>query len=109
MRANGVEPIEEGARGMPVRVARAAADDGEAWPEGLEEGHARSRGAAVVRDLQHVPAPSVAGQRLEEVAIAILLEIPGQERPLPAEADGQHDGGVIDAAAGRGQDVRDGR
>jgi len=57
----------------------------------------------VVGDLEQVPATAVARQDLQQVRVAILLEVAGEEDPLATDADGEHDGRVVDgpSAAGR--------
>jgi hypothetical protein len=49
---------------MAVAIAVTGADGCEAWADGIEEGSARGRGAAVVGDLEQVPASAVIGDAL---------------------------------------------
>lgn len=97
------EALEQRRRGVAVVVARTDADGGEAWPKGLEQGPAGGCGAAVVRDLEHVPATAVVLKDPEQVCVAVVLEVAGEQDPLAADVDAEHDRRVIDAATrGRG-------
>jgi hypothetical protein len=51
-------------------------------------------------DLEQVPASAVARDGVQQVVVAILLQVAGEQGPLLTDAHGQHDGGVVDGAAG---------
>jgi hypothetical protein len=99
--ADGGEPVEGGRRRVPVVVVLASADEGQSRSKALEERFAGRSGAAVMRHLQDVPATRPDAQHGEQVVVAVLLEVSGQEGPLPPEAERQHDGGVVHGAPDR--------
>lgn len=87
---------------MAIVIAGPGTDGGESWAQDLQQRATRSRGAAVVGDLEQVPAPAISLDHLQQVGIAVLLEITGEQDPLLAEPDAEHDGGVVDAATRAG-------
>jgi hypothetical protein len=91
---------------MAVVVVHPGADGREPRPQPFEERGARGPGAAVVGDLEHVPAAAISRQGREQVVVAIRLEVPGQQDPLAAEADREHDRGVVDGPSRRGRHGR---
>jgi hypothetical protein len=58
---------------MAVVVAFPDADGSEAGTDGVEERTARGCAAAVVGDLEHVPAPVVRADDLQQCQIPVLL------------------------------------
>jgi hypothetical protein len=85
---------------MTVVVADTGTDQRDARTESSEQLRTRSTGAAVMPHLQDVPAPSVVGEDLQQLVLAILLEVTRQQGPLPAERQRQHDRCVVDGATG---------
>jgi hypothetical protein len=50
-------------------------------------------------DLQQVPASAIVRHGVEQVAVAVVLEIPREQDALAAQADREHDRGVVDGPA----------
>jgi hypothetical protein len=70
---------------MAVVVAHPGADGGEAGTDGIEERTARGRAAAVVGDLQDVPAPAVRADDLQECGVTVLLEVAREQDALATD------------------------
>ena len=71
---------------MTVAVADAAADDREAWPEGVQEWPARGSGAAMVGYLEQIPAASLGPDPLHQLEVLVLLEVAGEQGALAPQA-----------------------
>ena len=58
----------------------------------------------MVGDLEQVPRPAIVGDDLEQVEFVVVLEVAGEQDPLPADAHREHDRGAVDGTA-VGQDA----
>jgi hypothetical protein len=82
---------------MAVRVARARRRDGDPGSGGRHERLGRRRPAAVVRDLEEIDRRQA---RDDDVAIHVLLDVPGQQEPARPDRAEHHDRDVVDAGPG---------
>jgi hypothetical protein len=81
---------------MPVRIALARGDDGEARADRGEEGRRAGGSGAMMGDLQEVdrgqPSP-------HEVGIDVLLDVPGEEESAISDLTEDDDRDVVDRRA----------
>lgn len=81
---------------MAIGVADAGADHRQAWAQGLEQWLAGGRRAAVMGDLEQVPAVVAPGEGLEQVGVVVVLGVSGEQDVLLTDVDREHDGGAVD-------------
>jgi len=79
---------------MPVVVVQADRDDSHRWPHGGQEGGRGPRIRAVVAHLEHVHRAQRAA--FGEQLLHGRLGVPGEQGPEAAEAEHEHDRGVVD-------------
>ena len=85
-------------RGVAVRIRRADRDDRDGGPKGGQEIVGRSRGAAVVRDLEHVHRRQSAGQQQR---IDVILGVAGEQEAAVLVLAEHHYRGVVGLAVVR--------
>jgi len=83
---------------MAVGVAGAGADHRQARAQGLQQWLAGGRGAAVVGDLQQVPAVAATAERFEQIGVVVVLRVSGEQDVLLTDVDREHDGGAVDGS-----------
>lgn len=69
------EAVERGGGGMAVAVVDAGTDRRKARAQHVEQCSAGGGGAAVVGDLEQVPAPTVPRDDLQQIVVAVFLEV----------------------------------
>jgi hypothetical protein len=85
---------------VPVGVAEPCRHDRDARLECIEDRVRGRRATAVVRDLEHVQAPSFAGEpAVEQARIHVILDVAREQHPTAPESEIEHDRGVVDAPA----------
>jgi hypothetical protein len=89
---------------VAVRVPGAGGDDGDGWPDRLEEGLARRGARAVVRDLEEIDRRQAAA---EELGIHALLDVAREQEPLTTDLAEKDDRDVVDRGARVGRSFRD--
>jgi hypothetical protein len=60
---------------MTVPIVSTGADRREARAQHVEQRAAGSSGAAVVGDLEQIPAPTITRDDLQQVVVAVLFEV----------------------------------
>ena len=106
-RADGSQSIQCLARGVPVGIAGASADDRDARLEGREEGLGRRGPAAMMGDFEQVEPATIRDTGGQQLRIDGFLDVACEQQAACAEVHIQDGRDVVDARTGVGRLERD--